>query len=240
MYRENETSVVVARVKKQSEVRRGEFLDAALALFLEHGYDATTINDVIARVGVSKGAFYHHYRAKDDLLEGLALRFGTQGLDAVADILSQGELNALEKMNAFFARTRQIKVETAPVVWSTFKALFRPENLVLYHRIRVALSEVMTPVLTGLIKEGMEEGVFDTPDAHGTALMLMQINAVTHDAIARIVATEGTEALAAALDDLERLMEVQGIGVDRLLGLPDGTIKLSEPGFAKAIMSGTS
>lgn len=229
---------MAVRVKKQAEVRREEFLDAALALFLERGYEATTISDVIARVGVSKGAFYHHYRAKEDLLEGLALRFAAQGLDAVNDILGQEGANAVEKMNTFFARTRQIKVETAPLIWPTFKALFRPANVLLYHRIRVALSEVMTPVLTRLIEEGMHEGAFDTPDAHGTALMLMQINAVTYDALARVVAAEGTEAFSAALDDLEGLMEVQGTGIDRLLGLPDGTIKLGEPGFAKAIIAG--
>ncbi|MFL6163068.1 MAG: TetR/AcrR family transcriptional regulator [Jatrophihabitantaceae bacterium] len=47
---------------------RSRIVAAAVALFAEQGYDATSVNQVVARAGVAKGALYHHFQSKDDLL----------------------------------------------------------------------------------------------------------------------------------------------------------------------------
>jgi AcrR family transcriptional regulator len=43
-------------------------LDAAAALIAERGYGGTTVNEIVARAGLSKGAFYWHFSCKDDVL----------------------------------------------------------------------------------------------------------------------------------------------------------------------------
>jgi AcrR family transcriptional regulator len=47
---------------------RQRIVAAAVALFAEQGYDATSVNQVVARAGVAKGALYHYFDSKDDLL----------------------------------------------------------------------------------------------------------------------------------------------------------------------------
>lgn len=47
---------------------RERVLTAALELFAEKGYDATSVNEVVLRAGVTKGAMYHYFTAKEDLL----------------------------------------------------------------------------------------------------------------------------------------------------------------------------
>ncbi|MDQ2838460.1 MAG: TetR/AcrR family transcriptional regulator [Actinomycetota bacterium] len=47
---------------------RQRIVAAAVALFAEQGFDATSVNQVVARAGVAKGALYHHFESKDDLL----------------------------------------------------------------------------------------------------------------------------------------------------------------------------
>lgn len=47
---------------------RGALLGAARDCFVELGYEATTTEAVLARAGVSKGALYHHFATKSDLL----------------------------------------------------------------------------------------------------------------------------------------------------------------------------
>ena len=46
---------------------RTRILDAARALIREKGYSAMTVDDLCARAGVTKGAFFHHFRSKEDL-----------------------------------------------------------------------------------------------------------------------------------------------------------------------------
>src|SRR6516165_5547197 len=94
------------RVVKAPAVRRAELIDCAQRLFLEKGYERTTINDVIAATGLSKGAFYHHFRAKEDLLEAIAARFAQQALAYATAVRANPSLNALEQLNALMAMSR--------------------------------------------------------------------------------------------------------------------------------------
>ena len=44
-------------------------LDAAYRLFMEKGYERTSIQDIIDQLGgLSKGAIYHHFKSKEDIL----------------------------------------------------------------------------------------------------------------------------------------------------------------------------
>ena len=45
-----------------------KIINAAWELFREKGYEETTLQDIIDKSGTSRGAFYHHFRAKEDLL----------------------------------------------------------------------------------------------------------------------------------------------------------------------------
>ena len=48
---------------------RDEVLAAAVTLFNEQGYDATSVSDLAARLGLTKSAMYHHFSSKEQLLE---------------------------------------------------------------------------------------------------------------------------------------------------------------------------
>ena len=87
------------RVLKAPAVRRGELIDCAQRLFLSQGYERTTINEVISATGLSKGAFYHHFRSKEDLLEAIAGRFAQQSLGFVEALQADETLGALARLN---------------------------------------------------------------------------------------------------------------------------------------------
>src|SRR5688572_31931969 len=54
---------------------RERILSAAQELILNRGYAGMTLDDLLARVGVTKGAFFYHFKAKDDLARALIQRF---------------------------------------------------------------------------------------------------------------------------------------------------------------------
>jgi AcrR family transcriptional regulator len=57
-----------------NQERADRILDAAAKLIVHYGYDKTTVSDIAAEAGVSKGAIYLHWKSKDDLLEALIYR----------------------------------------------------------------------------------------------------------------------------------------------------------------------
>ena len=60
----NMASTQVGKMRSMGKVK---LLDAALRVIREQGYSATTVDDLCAAAGVTKGAFFHHFRSKEDL-----------------------------------------------------------------------------------------------------------------------------------------------------------------------------
>ncbi len=60
---------------KPAETRREELMDAAQALFLDQGFDATSVDEIVKGAGVAKGTYYTYFKTKDEVLSALRERF---------------------------------------------------------------------------------------------------------------------------------------------------------------------
>lgn len=70
------------------EATRASLVDSALTLFGEHGFAATSVQEITAKAGVTKGAFYHHFESKEDLLRLIHDEFVDYQLAAMERILA--------------------------------------------------------------------------------------------------------------------------------------------------------
>ena len=62
---------------------RERILDVALDLFVQNGYDATSLREVSEQLGVTKAALYYHFASKDEILMALHMRLHEVGKDAL-------------------------------------------------------------------------------------------------------------------------------------------------------------
>ena len=69
-----DTPADTPRVRDPTRTRE-KILDAAQALILDHGFAATTVDAVVGRAGITKGAFFHHFTSKSDLARALVERY---------------------------------------------------------------------------------------------------------------------------------------------------------------------
>jgi len=226
----------MGRLVKLVEVRKGELVDAAQALFFTEGYENTTVADIIARAGVSKGGFYHHFESKEELLDAVVARQTDEIIANARDILENDSLDALTKLNRFFSRSQQWKVDTAPAMRAVFLLLLKPENAPLYQRMVKAAVVVLAPVLTGIVQQGVREELFDVPDPEIVAELLLHLsNSRFALAVEALGAANRGEISRAADMFMARIRREEAI-VDRLLGLPTGSVRFVEPGQMKAIL----
>lgn len=58
--------------KKNTRNTKSRIVAAAWKLFYEHGYDDTTVEEIVEESGTSKGSFYHYFSGKDALLSSLS------------------------------------------------------------------------------------------------------------------------------------------------------------------------
>jgi AcrR family transcriptional regulator len=73
---------------------RDRILDAAMRVFSEKGYHASTIADVVRESGLSVGAIYTHFSGKDELIRLTCDQIAARGLDDLADRLAPARTTA--------------------------------------------------------------------------------------------------------------------------------------------------
>jgi AcrR family transcriptional regulator len=75
---------------------RERILDIALELFVEQGYDKTSLRDIAERLGTTKAALYYHFERKQDILLELHLRLHALGKEALEELerLEDGQQRA--------------------------------------------------------------------------------------------------------------------------------------------------
>ncbi len=85
--------------RKNSRNTKGRIVSAAWKLFYQHGYENTTVDDIIYESGTSKGSFYHYFSGKDALLSSLSYLFDEKYDELSEDLHRMGYLDQLIFLN---------------------------------------------------------------------------------------------------------------------------------------------
>jgi AcrR family transcriptional regulator len=201
-----------------------EILDVAYALFLEHGYANTPVQTIIDRVGIAKGTFYHHYRSKSELLDGLAKRTVEQSLATIQPVVDDPSLTPIEKLRELFGRIVAWKAEQREFVLALIVALNQEGNAVLRQRLEQAGRAAGEPLLTSIITEGVSEGVFHTRFPEHAAQIVLRISQSQSECFQRclLARKRGPEVLAA----LEQELAAHYDAIEKVLGAPAGSLEV--------------
>lgn len=149
-----------------------KILDAALELFCDKGYEATTVLDIIACTGMTRGAFYHHFRSKEEVLDALLDKlFGDA--NPFAEVRNRSDLNGLQKLRAAILMTSAEETDRRRLNLSLMPLLDSPTLL----RILVIDTnrDELPPLCQALIEEGMRDGSIHVADGRLAAELLVQL-----------------------------------------------------------------
>jgi AcrR family transcriptional regulator len=158
-------------LRKPREKRINEITQAAIEVFLENGYENTTMEAIAQKAGISKGGLYHYFPSKD-----MVLVFANETIsEKVAEIMEtaqncstvrEGIMHYIENYIRYWLENPQ---ETAFLFLSIAKMLEKPELLKYYQQYTMDY----IAFLEGAFTMGIQQGEFKEHNVRTSAITLM-------------------------------------------------------------------
>ena len=148
-------------------------LDVAFRLFMEKGYEHTSIQDIIDHMGgLSRGAIYHHFKSKEDILIAVSDRMTAESNQMLAAIRDRSDLCGKEKLKTIFKESinRPVQNDIFTVVPN-----FHNNPRLLFSLLHETIEEVAPNYLLPIIKEGISDGSILTDYPEQLAEMILLV-----------------------------------------------------------------
>ena len=216
----------MARQVKPEEhaTRRREILTAALQLMHDKGYERMTVEDVLAKLQVSKGALYHYFRSKRALLEGIVESMSESASRTLRPVVDDPSLGAVEKLRAYFDMSTMWKAESLTAVTTTMRLWHDENNALLRQKMSQESMRTTAPLLESIIRQGCDEGVFDTGHPREAAVIVTGMGLHLADAIIDAMEADGSVGLDTSGVHTADVLAAYVEAFERILGARPGSL----------------
>ncbi|CAM4499824.1 AcrR family transcriptional regulator [Paenibacillus endophyticus] len=198
------------RVVKKAEERRNEILDAADELFGQKGFDGTSTNDILEKVGIARGTLYYHFKSKEDIMDALIERYNVRLLGAAQEISADKSVPVIERIIRVVMALNLSGRSSKEIM----EHIHKPQNALLHQKIQRVIIAGITPILAGIIREGTQQGLFSTPFPYECMEMVV------------IYANTVFDEDMVSMTNEERALRIQAFvfNAERLLGAESGSL----------------
>lgn len=184
-------------------------LDVSTRLFSEKGYDDTSLQDIINETKLSKGAIYHHFSSKEDILKAIFHRLGNENAEIFAKIRDDSRLSGIEKLRkifqtAVFHSNQSVLLTVSPCLLNNPRFLAMQIEQI----YELIAPQFVEPILT----EGVKDGSINIENPHEIAEAIMILTNVWLNPLVKMTDTEGMKKRCDTFNTL-----IKGLGIDGLL-----------------------
>lgn len=165
------------RVTKKHDVRLNEILDAAEFLFASNGYEKTTVNDIIEKVAIGKGTFYHYFKSKEDVMNAVIHRMIDLIVSQTTAIADNPSLSAHEKMKQILAALNLTEYPGREMI----EVLHAHSNAQMHQKSIIETIQAVVPIMASVINQGISEGIYHTEYPRETIEILLVANQFLFD-----------------------------------------------------------
>lgn len=207
---------------RKGDAKRQQLLGEAEKLFCQRGYDKTSVQDILAAAGISKGGFYHHFDSKDEVLTALCQRRAERAAAFTADALDAAH-TPMERINAVLRGFIPMRLEETAFLNMLLPVIARAEGRAIAMTYQDALESHFLPLLRAEISAAM--GTVFPPVKDVESIVLNTVNHCWMGVAASLynALREGrrpdTTVFLALLEKYRRAVEV-------LLDAPYGTVEI--------------
>ena len=190
------------RVVKEAEERRNEILDVAEKLFGTKGFDQTSTNDILNEIGIARGTLYYHFKSKEEILDAMIERIDKQLVAKAKMIAENKEIPVLQRLTMTIMA---LNLDN-DLGHEVMEQVHRPQNALMHQKMRENLLAEVDPLITGLVEEGIEQGICRTDYPAEVVEMTMLYSCITFDALAENTQEQRQRKIMGFIYNLERLL----------------------------------
>lgn len=139
---------------EKGEKRKQELLRIAYQMFIQKGYEETSIDEIIADAHIAKGTYYYHFPSKEALLEEVINMMIEDEVGRAKEVVS-APIPVPQKLVGVIVSLRPQQDES-----SIANALNQKENLIMHEKISRRIVEEAVPLLAEVVEQGIVQGMF--------------------------------------------------------------------------------
>ena len=140
---------------EKGERRKQELLRIAYQMFIQKGYEETSIDEIIAEAHIAKGTYYYYFPSKEATLEEVINMMISDEVKQAREVLS-APIPVPRKLVGVIASLRPEQGES-----NIADALNQKENIVMHEKIGRRIVDEAVPLLSEVVSEGIEQGIFN-------------------------------------------------------------------------------
>lgn len=152
---------------KKGERRKQDLLNIAYRMFIEKGYENTSVDDIITEAGIAKGTYYYYFESKEATLEAV-IKMMIEKAEIVAKAALMNPVSIPQKLASVVYAFQPNKDEVVIT-----DVLERKENIVMHDKIGKKIVEVAVPILSDIVREGIAQGIFACTNVEERVKMLL-------------------------------------------------------------------
>ncbi len=140
-----------------------KIVEVSTRLFLEKGYDNTSVQDIIDELeGLTKGAIYHHFKSKEDIFDAVATKLGEANGQFFLDMKNNHTLTGAEKLKQILV-LNVFSEASVTLIGIVPNLLDNPKFLAT--QLKSTMDEVVPNFVFPIIEQGVNDGsiVCDKP-----------------------------------------------------------------------------
>ncbi|MCI8978374.1 TetR/AcrR family transcriptional regulator [Lachnospiraceae bacterium 54-11] len=193
------------RTVKEAEERKNEILDVAERLFGTKGFDNTSTSDILNEVGIARGTLYYHFKSKEDILDAMIDRMTGRLVEKAAALLAKKEIPVMRRLTMMMTALNV----NGSLGQEIMAQVHKPQNALMHQKMQERLLAGVNPLITGLIREGMAQGICRTEYPAEVAEMTLLYSNTVFDTLAEHGKEERERKINAFIYNLERLLGME-------------------------------
>jgi AcrR family transcriptional regulator len=219
---------------KKGDIRKQEILTAAETFFCKKGYEQTSIQDILDRLKLSKGSFYHHFPSKESLLEGICLNRAEQVYHMTEEQMKR-ENDVLSCLNILLSGMMPLCHEKISFLLMLLPIFHLPEGRSVRNSYCDALAEQFKSTVADMLHNGHQTGVLFCTNPETTAdMILLMMNYLWTQICEKIVSAE-ENGLEPDLSDMMSMVDIYRCATEKILILPYGCLTLLDINILRSV-----